>query len=90
MSVENIKLIFIEFFSFRPIRNEHKQIKISVCGVDIMNDDPKCVRNLYGKIESDALQKIGDGILKRFIDAGKLLNCYIMKTPILIHTSTEK
>lgn len=56
---------------FRPIKSKCEQIKVSVRGIDIMNDDPKCVRYLYGKIQSDALQEIGDGILKRFIDAGK-------------------
>lgn len=44
---------------------------MSACGVDIMNDDPKCVKYLYAKIKSDALQQIGDGILKRFLDSGK-------------------
>lgn len=66
-----LKIDFDFNFYFRPIKNEQKQIKISVCGVGIMNDDPKCVRYLYAKIKSDALQQIGDGFLKRFIDAGK-------------------
>lgn len=71
------KAIFIEnaFFDLSipfhsPIKNEQKQIEITAGGVEIMNDDPKCVRYLYAKIQSDALQHIGDGILKQFIDAG--------------------
>lgn len=39
-----------------------------------MNDDPSCVQYLYGKIESDALQQIGDGILKRFVNSGNLFS----------------
>lgn len=36
-----------------------------------MNDDPSRVRYLYAIIESEAMQCVGDAILKRFIDAGK-------------------
>lgn len=57
-------------FIFSPIKNVHKGIQINIRGVDIMNDDPTSVKYLYGKIESEALQKIGDAILKRFIDSG--------------------
>lgn len=54
-----------------------------------MNDDPKCVRYLYAKIESEALQQIGDGILKQFIDAGKFYWIAIIKTLIHAHTHTH-
>lgn len=67
-----LKMLFFDLLiSFHsPIKNEQKQIGITASGVEIMNDDPKCVRYLYAKIQSDALQRIGDGILKQFIDAG--------------------
>lgn len=61
---------------FRPIKNEYGQIEANVRGIEIMNDDPSSVKILYGKIESDALQKIGDAILKMFIDAGEPNNTF--------------
>lgn len=48
-------------------------MNISIRGVEIMNDDPSSVNILYAKVESEALQQIGDGILRRFIDAGNLM-----------------
>lgn len=45
-------------------------MKFTIRGVEIMNDDPSSVQSLYGKVESDTLQQIADGIHKRFIDAG--------------------
>lgn len=60
-------LTFLPFT--RPIKSEYK---FTVRGVEIFNDDPSSVRYLYGKIESDTLQEIGDGILKRFINSGNL------------------
>lgn len=44
-----------------------------------MNDDPSNVRILYAKIESEALQQVADGILKRFIDAGNINRKYDIK-----------
>lgn len=49
----------------------HKKINISIRGVDIMNDDPSSAQVLIAKIHSEALQQIGDGILKRLIASGK-------------------
>lgn len=68
-------------FFFRPIRNDCKQIQARIRGIEIMNDDPSRVRVLYGKIESDAFQRIGDRILKRFIDAGQLMEGAIITAP---------
>lgn len=41
-------------------------------GLEIMNDDPSSVNVLYAKVESEALQKIADGIYKQFIKSGKI------------------
>lgn len=54
------------------MKNAYKGIQVNIRGVAIMNDDPTSVQYLYGKIESEALQKIANAIYKRFIDAGKL------------------
>lgn len=43
---------------------------IKVRGIEIMNDDPSEVRVLYGRIESDVLQEIGDKIYQYFISKG--------------------
>lgn len=53
-----------------PIKSEHEKIELSVSGVEIMNDDPSCVRVLYGIVQSDVLQQIADAILKKFIKSG--------------------
>lgn len=64
----NFELIFLNICS--PIKNEHGKIDMSVRGVEIMNDDPSSVRVLYGMVQSDVLQQIGDGILKLFMNSG--------------------
>ncbi|XP_055320538.1 activating signal cointegrator 1 complex subunit 1-like isoform X2 [Sitodiplosis mosellana] len=53
-----------------PIKSECNDTKFTVRGVNSFNDDPSAVKYLYGKIESDALQRIGDGILNCFVDSG--------------------
>lgn len=65
-------ITFISALNFRPLKNKHSGINISIRGIEIMNDDPSNVRYLFAKIESEALQQVADGILKRFIDAGNI------------------
>lgn len=43
---------------------------MKIRGVDYMNDDPSEVNVLYGKVESDTLQKIADEISEYFIFQG--------------------
>ncbi|KAF6215121.1 hypothetical protein GE061_009870 [Apolygus lucorum] len=49
-------------------------IKIEMCGIEYMNDDPSAIDVLYGKVtcpdHPDLLQKLGDGIVDFFVKQG--------------------
>lgn len=54
----------------RPIINENGAIEVQLCGLEYMNDDPSAVDVLYGKVQSDPLQQIADGISDYFAEKG--------------------
>lgn len=62
------KLTWIWYF--RSTKNQFGGIAVRVAGVEILNDDPSEVSVLYGKIDSDSLQPIADGIMEYFIARG--------------------
>lgn len=51
---------------------------MKVRGIGIMNGNPEKARVVYAKVESEALQKIANGIAKCFVDAG--LNDFFIKS----------
>jgi activating signal cointegrator complex subunit 1 len=53
-----------------PILQGAPQLKVTMKGVDIMNDDPLAVDVLYGKVESEELQQIANGIADYFVERG--------------------
>lgn len=55
----------------RPILDGIGDVVINVRGVAAMNNNAAKARVLYGKVESEPLQKLADGIVERFQDAGK-------------------
>lgn len=57
-------------FNFSPAKKQFGRINVKVAGVAILNDDPSEVNVLYGKIESEPLQVIVDGINENFIARG--------------------
>lgn len=42
-----------------------------VRGIAVMNNSPAKARILYGKVDSESLQAIADGIMKQFYESGK-------------------
>ncbi|XP_031620944.1 uncharacterized protein LOC116339292 [Contarinia nasturtii] len=54
----------------KPVISNYGKITINVHGLDVMNRNRKKARVVYAKIESEALQKVADGITRAFIDAG--------------------
>ncbi|XP_031620842.1 uncharacterized protein LOC116339226 isoform X2 [Contarinia nasturtii] len=54
----------------KPVISNYGKITINVHGLEIMKGNPNKARVVYAKIESEALQKVADGITTAFIDAG--------------------
>jgi activating signal cointegrator complex subunit 1 len=54
----------------KPIVEEFGAIEMRVEGLEYMNDDPKAVDVIYGKIESEALQLLADDIVNYFVEKG--------------------
>lgn len=63
--LQECKEIIIE-----PILEQYGSINLKLKGLEYMNDDPSAVDVLYGKIESEPMQLIADGIVDRLIQKG--------------------
>lgn len=56
---------------FRPAKNQLGKIVLNVSGVEIFSDaNPYKANVLFGRIKSDSLQQIADGIMEYFIAEG--------------------
>lgn len=61
--------VFVRIFS--PVKKRFGTVAVKVHGVGIFRDaEPSKVGVLFGRIESDALRQIADGIAERFIEEG--------------------
>lgn len=55
----------------RKLLSDHcKPIQMTLCGLEYMNDDPRSVDVLYGKVNCEPLQKIADYIVDYFAKKG--------------------
>lgn len=78
MSLDASYSKLIAFLLHRPTIKQSGKIFIRVAGVEILNDDPSEVSVLYGKIESESLQSIADGIMEYFIAKGLIRSSQLL------------
>lgn len=61
-----------------------------VRGIAVMNNSPAKARILYGKVDSESLQAIADGIMKQFYESGKPTIWNFQSFVISLYKAIEK